>query len=96
MPDTKSEDIINLPQKEQKKMELFRDDLFMLRCKCGLSLAEVSELCGFEEKEIRAQEEKTAPLHVGIIIAVSLVCYILMLTDDKNEAKKRLRFIVAE
>lgn len=96
MSDADDEDILDLSLSEQKKMEIFRNDLFMLRCKCGLTLAEVPQLCGFAEREIRAQEEKTAPLHVGIVVAVSLVYYILILAEDKEKAKERLRRCVAE
>lgn len=96
MSGPENEDIIDLSPKDKNKLETFRDDLFMLRCKCGLSLSEASELCGFTESEIRAQEEKRAPLHVGIVVALSLVYYILIMTEDKETAKSRLRGYVQE
>lgn len=75
----------------QENIELFRKDLFSLRQECCLSLAEISELSGFSEEDIRAQEEKTAPHNLDVIVSLSLIYYILILFEDKSMAIEYLR-----
>ena len=96
MTDIEIDDISLLSETARENLEVFRGELLALRQECGLSLADVSELSGFAEEDIRAQEEQDAPHHIGIITSLSLIYCILILAENKGQAMERLRSYIGE
>ena len=94
--DIEIDDISLQSETARINLELFRRDLLELRQKCGLSLADISELSGFSKDDIRAQEGKDAPSHIGIITSLSLIYCILILAENKGQAMERLRSYIGE
>lgn len=81
---------VEFPAEYLEKLEIYRADMLKLRAEAGLTLAEVSELCGFTPEEISAQEEKTAPLDAIAVTSAVLVYYLMLYTNDKAAIKERL------
>lgn len=91
MPEENNPEFTSLPPEYQQRLIEIREDIRSLRQDNSLSLPEAAELCGFSAEEIRAQEEKTAPINVPLLTAAALVYYMLKYGEDKEDIKNRLR-----